>query len=112
MFVYIGSHAFAMFAPKNTSTRGTLTIFYRKLLFGCLLALYGSTMVQLDYVTIFFICVCMEFQSCRNYQTQIHCQFHCKCMGKFTINEWATFEKIMHGQNCMVKLECESIAKC
>ena len=53
--VCIGSHSLAMFAKKFlranginfTGARGTLTTLYRTLcilLFGCLLALYGSTM--------------------------------------------------------------------
>ena len=49
--VCIGSHSLAMFAKKFlwanginfTGARGTLTTLYRTL-FGCLLALYGSTM--------------------------------------------------------------------
>ena len=48
----------------------------------------------------------MEFQSWQNYQTQIHCQFHCKCMGKFkyivnfVANAWATSEAwSKHGLN-------------
>ena len=46
--VCIGSHSLAMFSKKIfTGARGTLTTLYRTLcilLFGCLLALYGSTM--------------------------------------------------------------------
>jgi hypothetical protein len=47
-YVSIGSHIYAMFVHKKfTGARRTLTTFYRTLcvlLFGCLLALYGSIM--------------------------------------------------------------------
>ena len=71
--VCIGSHSLTMFAKKFlrahrinfTGARGMLTILYRTLcilLFGCLLALYGSTMhpAQLcgGFRTIFFCLVC------------------------------------------------------
>ena len=61
-YVCIGSHAFAMFAHKKiTGARGTLTTLYQTFyiwVFGCLLALYGSTMHPArlfgGYRTIFF----------------------------------------------------------
>ena len=47
-YVCIGSHVFTTFADKKfMGAQGTLTILYRTLrtwLFGCLLALCGSTM--------------------------------------------------------------------
>ena len=67
--VCVGSHSLAMFAKKIlrareinvTGAQGTLTTLYRTLcilLFGCLLALYGSTMHPArlcdDFQTIFF----------------------------------------------------------
>ena len=71
--VCIGSHSLAMFAKKFlranginfTGARGTLTTLYRTLcilLFGCLLALYGSAMHPArlcgGFRTIFFCLVC------------------------------------------------------
>ena len=71
--VCIGSHSLAMFAKKFlranginfTGARGTLTTLYRTLyilLFGCLLALYGSTMHPArlcgGFRTTFFCLVC------------------------------------------------------
>ena len=70
--VCTGSHSLAMFAKKIlranginfTGARGTLTTLYRTLcilLFGCLLALYGSTMhlARLcgGFRTIIFFCL-------------------------------------------------------
>ena len=71
--VCIGSHSLSMFAKKFlranginfTGARGTLTDLYQTLcmlLFGCLLALYGSTMHSArlcgGFRTIFFCLVC------------------------------------------------------
>ena len=73
--VCIGSHSLAMFAKKSlrangihfTGARGTWTTLYRTsciLLFGCLLALYGSTMHPARlcgaFRTIFF---CLQVQT-------------------------------------------------
>ena len=63
-YVCIGSHAFAIFAHKKiTGPPGTFTTLYQTLyilwVFGCLLALYGSTMHP-AYVVVFgpsFFCL-------------------------------------------------------